>query len=592
MAEAYQSLYRRYRPQRFSDVRGQDHVTTALRNAIRNDRVAHAYLFSGPRGTGKTSVARILAKALNCESTIDGEPDDTCDACRQIREGTSFDVIELDAASNSRVDDMRDLLPRVNLGAAGRRKVFIVDEVHMLSPAASNALLKTLEEPPEHVVFVLATTNPEKVLETIRSRTQHFEFHLLPTDVLGDLVRDINKSAELGMAEDTLDRVVRRGSGSARDALSALDQAFALGGIESEVDVADEITEAICDGDTARALTALAGGCASGRDVRHLAEELLEHLRNVFLARVAPGVLDLPQVERERITDQAGRLSPAAITRAMESVGEGIALMKDALDPRVSLEVSLVRITRPDVDASTAALLERIERLERAVEHGTGASTPPPPRPGDEEAELHPRPAVAAPPSDPAPRSGARPALGGVRKQAPARPTPPPQRVTPAPSKVAEAKTAKAAPPTAPAASPPVAPQNAAAGAAPSRDELVKAWGDVVLPKLRPRARSLFNVGRFLSADGATATFGLPNAIHVEHASKERGEVEAALAAHFGSAVSLRLVVDDGGAIPHQPDEPEEAIDVSELQDAPDAAADPVDWLKGKFAGAQEVEEK
>ena len=585
MAEAYQSLYRRYRPQRFSDVRGQDHVTTALRNAIRNDRVAHAYLFSGPRGTGKTSVARILAKALNCESPIDGEPDDSCDACRQIREGTSFDVIELDAASNSRVDDMRDLLPRVNLGAAGRRKVFIVDEVHMLSPAASNALLKTLEEPPEHVVFVLATTNPEKVLETIRSRTQHFEFHLLPTDVLGDLVRDINKSAELGMADDTLDRVVRRGSGSARDALSALDQAFALGGIETEVDVADEITEAICDGDTARALTALAGGCSSGRDVRHLAEELLEHLRNVFLARVAPAVLDLPHAERDRVVDQAGRLSPAAITRAMEAVGEGIALMKDSLDPRVSLEVALVRVTRPDADTSSAALLERIERLERAVEHGTGVVAPPPPRPGDEESELHPHPVVTPPPADPAPRAP-RPAAA-TRKQAPSRPSAAPSRVTPPPTKAPAA--AKAAKPV--AAEP--APPSAKGGAAPpTRDELVKAWGDVVLPKLRPRARSLFNVGRFLSTEGATATFGLPNAIHVEHASKERDEVEGALRAHFGAAVSLRLVVDDGGAVARVEDEPEEAVDMSQLRDAPDASADPVDWLKGKFAGAQEVDEQ
>ncbi|MFP5326073.1 MAG: DNA polymerase III subunit gamma/tau [Acidimicrobiia bacterium] len=589
MAEAYQSLYRRYRPQRFSEVRGQDHVTTALRNAIRNDRVAHAYLFSGPRGTGKTSVARILAKALNCESLVDGEPDDSCEPCRQIREGTSFDVIELDAASNSRVDEMRDLLPRVNLGAAGRRKVFIVDEVHMLSTAASNALLKTLEEPPEHVVFVLATTNPEKVLETIRSRTQHFEFHLLPTDVLGELVRDINKSADLGMADDTLDRVVRRGSGSARDALSALDQAFALGGIGDEVDTADEITEAICDSDTARALAALAAGCSSGRDVRHLAEELLERLRNVLLSRVAPAVLDLPDAERQRVADQAGRLSAAAITRAMEAVGEGIALMKDALDPRVSLEVALVRVTRPDADTSSAALLERIERLERAVEGGTAHA--PPPRPGEEEAEIHrPKAAVTPPPSDPAPRA-TRPALGGVRKQAPAGSVPA-QRPKPAPTRAPTRAPApvKSAAPTAeaPAAPPP----GVAGGDPPSRDDLVKAWGDVVLPKLRPRARSLFNVGRFISAEGNTATFGLPNEIHVEHASKERNEVEAALRAHFGVAVSLRLVVDGGAAVEATHDEPEETIDVTELEDAPASAADPVDWLKGKFAGAQEVEEQ
>ena len=180
---AYQSLYRRYRPQRFADVRGQDHATRALRNSVRDGRVAHAYLFSGPRGTGKTSTARILAKALNCAAPQDGEPCGTCDSCVQIAAGASLDVHELDAASNNGVEAMRELVARTALGTPGRWKVYIVDEVHMLSAAASNALLKTLEEPPGHVVFVLATTDPQKVLSTIRSRTQHFEFRLLPADV-------------------------------------------------------------------------------------------------------------------------------------------------------------------------------------------------------------------------------------------------------------------------------------------------------------------------------------------------------------------------------------------------------------------------
>src|SRR4051794_10145734 len=186
---AYQTLYRRYRPRRFSDVRGQEHVVRALRNAVREDRVGHAYLFSGPRGTGKTSTARILAKALNCEHLDDGEPDATCESCRSIEVGSSPDVVEMDAASNNGVDAMRDLTARVALGTAGRRKVYIVDEVHMLSPAASNALLKTLEEPPAHVVFVLATTDPQKVLPTVRSRTQHYEFRLLPPAVLTEHLR-------------------------------------------------------------------------------------------------------------------------------------------------------------------------------------------------------------------------------------------------------------------------------------------------------------------------------------------------------------------------------------------------------------------
>ncbi|MHB1785641.1 MAG: DNA polymerase III subunit gamma/tau, partial [Acidimicrobiales bacterium] len=230
MAESpFQSLYRRFRPQRFEEVRGQDHVTVTLRNAVRSATVAHAYLFSGPRGTGKTSTARILAKALNCEAPEDGEPCGRCDSCRLVTKGSSFDVHELDAASNNGVEAMRDLVSRVALGTPGRWKVYIVDEVHMLSTAASNALLKTLEEPPAHVVFVLATTDPQKVLPTITSRTQHFEFRLLSGEVLSGLVADVSAAAGLDVPVAAQDLAVRRGHGSARDALSVLDQVAAAG---------------------------------------------------------------------------------------------------------------------------------------------------------------------------------------------------------------------------------------------------------------------------------------------------------------------------------------------------------------------------
>src|SRR5579871_3662266 len=205
--EPYQSLYRRFRPQRFADVRGQDHVTRALRNAVREHRVAHAYLFSGPRGTGKTSTARILAMALNCAAPVDGEPDGSCQSCVEIRRGASLDVQELDAASNRGIDEMRELLGRVALGTPGRWKVYIVDEVHQLSTHAASALLKTLEEPPAHVVFVLATTDPQRVLPTIRSRTQHFEFHLLGPEVLAGLLRDVNEKAALGVPVEAIDLV-------------------------------------------------------------------------------------------------------------------------------------------------------------------------------------------------------------------------------------------------------------------------------------------------------------------------------------------------------------------------------------------------
>src|SRR3954462_205659 len=248
MAEQpYQSLYRRYRPQRFSEVRGQDHVTRALQNAVREGRVAHAYMFSRPRGTGKTSTARILAKALNCTNPQGGEPCCECESCIQVQRGASLDVVELDAASNRKLDEMRDLLSRVALGTPGRWKVYIIDEVHQLTADASSALLKTLEEPPGHVIFVLATTDPQKVLPTIRSRTQHFEVHLLPASDLESLVDDIVADAGLELSPEGRTYVLRAGAGSARDTLSALDRVVAAGGVPDSVDAVDELVEALCD---------------------------------------------------------------------------------------------------------------------------------------------------------------------------------------------------------------------------------------------------------------------------------------------------------------------------------------------------------
>ncbi|HWF21284.1 MAG TPA: DNA polymerase III subunit gamma/tau, partial [Acidimicrobiales bacterium] len=294
----YQSLYRRYRPARFEEVRGQDHVVLALRNAVRDDRVAHAYLFSGPRGTGKTSTARILAKALNCTNLTDGEPCGVCSSCVEIAKGTSLDVHELDAASNNGVEAMRDLVSRAALGTPGRQKVYIVDEVHMLSTAASNALLKTLEEPPAHVVFVLATTDPQKVLPTIRSRTQHFEFRLLDAETLGDLLTQVRKDAQLDVSDEGLDVALRRGKGSARDALSVLDQVAASDSMEDDLPELSEIAEALAERDTSRALVAVAHLTSGGWSPQQLAGDLVEHLRQAFLTMVAPELVSVGDTER------------------------------------------------------------------------------------------------------------------------------------------------------------------------------------------------------------------------------------------------------------------------------------------------------
>ena len=255
--DPFVSLYRRFRPGRFDELRGQDHVVRALQSAVRDDRVSHAYLFSGPRGTGKTSSARILAKALNCAAPVDGEPCGVCTSCTEITQGTSLDVHELDAASNNGVDAMRDLVAHAALGTPGRWKVYIVDEVHMLSNAAANALLKTLEEPPSHVVFVLATTDPQKVPPTIRSRTQHLEFRLIGAETLHALLESVRDQAGLSVDEESVQAAVRRGRGSARDALSALDQVVASGTSDAARPELSSVILAVGQGSVADVLVSL-----------------------------------------------------------------------------------------------------------------------------------------------------------------------------------------------------------------------------------------------------------------------------------------------------------------------------------------------
>ena len=583
---AYQSLYRRYRSQRWSELKGQDHVSRTLRNAVREGRVSHAYLFSGPRGTGKTSSARILAKALNCPNQEDGEPCGICESCVGITEGRSLDVVELDAASNRGVDAMRELVSRAARGTPGRWKVYIVDEVHMLTTDASTTLLKTLEEPPGHVIFVLATTEPQKVLPTIRSRTQHFEFRLLPVDVLTQHLRWVATDAGLDVPAEVIDLVARRGKGSVRDALSVLDQVAAAGGIDHHAPSVGEFVEALCDRDAARALAAVAERCGAGHDPRQVATDVLERLRQALLVSVSRSLVALPDEEVDAVEAEAHRLGRAATVRAMEVLGETLVDMREAPDPRVLLEVALVRLCRPELDSSQAALLERIERLERELAGRPAAPAASPSAPAPPPAAA-PTPATSAPA---APAAAARLALGGVRSAA--KPPPPAPRAPAPPVPPAARPAAVPSPPPAPAAS---------GAPLPTRDELTLAWGDTVLLSLSPRAKSRFRVGRFVASDGDRATFALPNAIHRDRCEEVRADVEAALAAHFGRPVPLRLVTEEppgsagtgaavAGGSPPPPDD--ESIDLDDLQDAPATELrSPVDHVLSAFEGATVVEE-
>jgi len=417
---AYQSLYRRYRPQKFAEIKGQRHVVTALQNAVVKDEVGHAYLLHGPRGTGKTTSARVLAKALNCENRgSDGEPCGECESCVAIEQGRSFDLHELDAASNNGVDAMRDLLAKVNLGNPGRAKVYILDEAHMLTAGAENALLKTLEEPPAHVTWVLATTEPHKVVPTIRSRCQVFELNLLGAEEMEAHVRWVIDDAGLDVDDAAIDHVIEVGGGSVRDTLSALDSVVAAGGVV-EVDTSTEILlEALADHDAAAALTSVVDSTGRGADPRRIGENAVSGLRDAFLVAMGSPPPTLAGGARQRAEALAAKFSPAAMTRALEIIGTTLIEMRQAPDPRVSLEVALVRIRRAASDQSIDALTERIEQLERRL--GGGG---PPPRPAVVQTS------AAAPPPVPAPSVPAvpppAPSVPAVPPPAPSVPAAPP----------------------------------------------------------------------------------------------------------------------------------------------------------------------
>jgi DNA polymerase-3 subunit gamma/tau len=575
MADApFVSLYRRFRPGQFEELRGQDHVVRALQSAVRDDRVSHAYLFSGPRGTGKTSSARILAKALNCEAPVDGEPCGVCTSCVEITQGSSLNVHELDAASNNGVDAMRDLVAHAGLGTPGRWKVYIVDEVHMLSTAAANALLKTLEEPPSHVVFVLATTDPQKVPPTIRSRTQHLEFRLLGAETLHNLLESINEEAGLHVDEQALEAAVRRGRGSARDALSALDQVVASGSADAARPELAAVIDALADGDVSQVLVALSALLAGGWGPQQLGTELIDDLRQVFLAALAPELCTVSGPSLQRFRSVAEAMGLARVVRSMEILGHALVDMREAPDAQVVLEIAAVRAVRPDLDSGMEALSERVSVLERSQ-----SGAPAFPRPGATAPRAGaPAPATpAVPASDPTPEASEaprppaevarRPSLGAVQRSKDAAAPPP------APETTATA-------PAAPAPSPQTPPAPAApTGASPplDRDSLTEAWGDGILQGLPARAKARYASGRFVAVDDQGVHFALPNAAHREQCAEQKPVVEKALSDHFGTKVTLVLDIDDTGTPPAAGPGPSPAASSRSGGRAATAQAPPVD---------------
>lgn len=383
------ALYRKYRPQRFADVVGQDHVTQTLKRAAAEDKVAHAYLFSGPRGAGKTSTARILAKRLNCLKGQD-EPCGECPSCVQIASGTSLDVVEIDAASHGSVDDARDIRERVAYASVGGKwRVYIIDECHMLSPAANNALLKVLEEPPEQVVFVFATTEPQKVLQTLIDRCQRYEFRALGARDIGGLLERISEAEGVAADADALSLIASRAEGSARDALTILDQLISYSSDKVTVEALTAMLGSLPDGllfEAADLISERDAGAAlvfadrlirSGVDPRQFARSLVDHLRSLFIllhAHAAQEILETTDDHLDRLKSQSNRFDSAEILRLIDLANEVQLQLRQAVDGRLALEVGLLRMTRPELHATPAALMARLEAIEKSGGSGASAS--------------------------------------------------------------------------------------------------------------------------------------------------------------------------------------------------------------------------
>jgi DNA polymerase-3 subunit gamma/tau len=490
------ALYRKYRPRTFDEVIGQEHVTAPLIQALKNGKLNHAYLFSGPRGCGKTSSARILARSLNCVNGPTPNPCDECDSCVALApDGSgSLDVIEIDAASHGGVDDARDLRERAFFAPVSSRfKIYVIDEAHMVSPAGFNALLKLVEEPPDFVKFIFATTEPEKVLQTIRSRTHHYPFRLVPPGALRGLLEENCRREGVTVESAVFPLIVRAGGGSVRDAQSVLDQLLSGAGPDgvtyatavkllgvTDAALLDEACDALAAADGAGVFATVDSVVEAGHDPRRFATDLLERLRDLLILEkvpdaVAKGLIDAPADQLERMTGQALRLGGASLSRMADIVHDGLIQMRGTTSPRLLLELVCARLLLPGADDSQGALLQRLERLERRFDitgQQDGAPAPPPAvaRQAEPVRAVEPpaaRPDAEARPDAPARTDAEAPATNGAVRPAPA-PAVAPTGPTTAPVAPTEPAKPAAAPPAAPTATKPAPPATPPAAEAPT----------------------------------------------------------------------------------------------------------------------------